>query len=1054
MKHNEPKYVTHKHHRVPALPKAPADLTEHKIQKLLRASELRYRRLFESARDGILILNAESGAIIDVNPFLVELLGFSRESFLDKKLWEIGIFKDIVANQDKFAELQSRGYVRYDDLPLITVDGRKVDVEFVSNVYLEDQEKVIQCNIRDITERKQANAALRANEERYRSLYNDSKNAIMMASPKTGFLDGNHATIALFGCRDEAELKSQSPASLSPEFQPDGQNSMTKAQEMMRLALEKGSHSFEWMHKRLDGTDFLADVLLSKVVSKGGECLQATVRDITEHKRAEEKLYRFAAIIENADEAIIATNLKGVVTSWNPGAQKLLGYPPEEILGRHITLLAVAGHENEMLDNIEKIRGGGPSLQYESERRAKDGTLVEIGAVISPIKDNAGNVVGVSRIYRDITERKRAVATLRQSEVRYRTLFEASADGILITDNETKMFRYANQAMCRMLGYTEEELRTLGVTDIHPKDALPSLAASLESQSRGEKTFASELPCLRKDKTIFYAEISATELPIDGRKCHMAMFRDITERKRMEVTLAESESKYRMIFDQAGDYILILKMLPDSPPIIQDMNESALRVFGYTREELIGKPISLLEAEKSPEVLIQERQQGIQKNGSLTFEVQHRRKDGSSFYAEARATEMDVKGTHLAISIERDITELKQAAAEREKLQAQLAQSQKMEIVDRLAGGVAHDFNNLLTAIKGYGEFVRDALKSEDPNRADVLEILSAADRAAVLTRQLLAFSRRQVLMPQVVDLNGIIGGMAEMLKRIIGEDMKLAIKLAPAPCLAMVDPGQTEQVIMNLAVNSRDAMPDGGTITLETEILTLDEAFFTTHPDLRRGPLACLIVRDTGCGMTDEAKKHLFEPFFTTKEKGKGTGLGLSTVFGIIKQSGGEILAESTPNSGTTFRIYFPQGETAPQDANKDKDKSVRGHETVLLVEDEDIVRRLGERALVENGYKVLTAANGQEALKVLEQHAKPVDLLVTDVVMPGMNGRELAQEIARRNMASRTLFLSGYMDDAIVPHGVLEPGLAFLYKPFSPTVLLHKMREVLDGPAAQAKT
>jgi PAS domain S-box-containing protein len=685
-------------------------------------------------------------------------------------------------------------------------------------------------------------------------------------------------------------------------------------------------------------------------------------------------------------------------------------------------------------------------------------------------------------------------------------------------------------------------------------------------------------------------------------------------RRRAEAALKSAETWYRMLFDEARDSIIVLELPPDAPSFIRDANAAALKLHGYSRDELIGKPLSLLDAEEVPVSLIAERSRRLQGPKGAAFEVRHRRKDGSVFAAEAAVRGMTLGGKLFAIDVSRDITERKRGEKElQDNLRRQTAiselqrisltplplprkltqmlecmlatpwfeleskgcvfikegsvlnmaaqvglskpvlaacgrlplgrclcgraaqtgeevaatglderhelsyegihphghiclplkgggdvlgvlnlytklgeppdpgqqvfaraaagvfagvlflarseekslQSQKMEVVGRLAGGVAHDFNNLLTAIKGYGEFVRDALTAEDPKRADVVEILNAADRAAALTRQLLAFSRRQILEPQEVDINKVVGAMTNMLRRLIGENMKLVTKLSPAPCLAKVDPGQTEQVIMNLAVNARDSMPKGGTIAVETEIVTLDEAFFTAHPDLRRGPMVCLRVRDTGCGMSDEVKSHLFEPFFTTKGKGKGTGLGLSTVLGIIKQSGGEIEMESAPGSGTTFRIYFTQIETATPGKEKEKEKEApaRGHETVLLTEDDDILRRVGERILVEDGYTVLTAADGQEALKMLEQRAKPVDLLVTDVVMPGMNGRELAREIARRNLAPRTLFISGYTDDSIVRHGVLEPGLAFLYKPFSPEGLLRKLREVLDGPADQAK-
>ena len=677
-------------------------------------------------------------------------------------------------------------------------------------------------------------------------------------------------------------------------------------------------------------------------------------------------------------------------------------------------------------------------IQEMAKAAARIGAGQYGAAVAVQSRDELGQLAGTfNKMCQDLlqatSESNRADEALRQSEVKYRTLFEASADGILITDDQTRMFRYANPAICRMLGYAEEELRMLGVADIHPKDALPEIAAALKAQARGEKSFTSELPCRRKDGTTFYADIRAARLPIDGRMCHVAMFRDITERKQAEEQI---ERLSRFPLENPNPVLRV------SAQGILDYANAASDAVLLTMGAKVGGAVNAEWQARIGETFAKDHPVNVELQvGDRTFS----------------ATLKPVVAHGYVNLYAHDITKRKQALAERERLQAQLMQSQKMESVGRLAGGVAHDFNNLLTAIKGYGEFVRDALPAEDPKRADVVEILSAADRAAALTRQLLAFSRRQILSPRVVDINRIVGDMTNMLKRLLGEDIKLETKLAGQPCMATVDPGQTGQVIMNLVVNARDAMSNGGTITLETEIMTLGEDFFTARPDLRRGPLVRLSVRDTGCGMSDEVKSHLFEPFYTTKEKGKGTGLGLATVIGIIKQSGGEIEVESAPNSGTTFRIYFPQMEAAAREKDeekeKEKEKPDRGHETVLLVDDDATIRRLGERALVANGYTVLTAADGREALKMLTHHAKPVDLLVTDVMMPGMNGRDLAQEVARRNMARRTLFISGYAEPAMSRHEVVEPGLAFLHKPFSPEALLRKLREVLDGPAEQAK-
>ena len=632
-----------------------------------------------------------------------------------------------------------------------------------------------------------------------------------------------------------------------------------------------------------------------------------------------------ASIVETTPDGIVMTGLDGTIWYVNPGWEKMTGWSAREVVGK-VTPRILKSDETDRgkYEELWRTILRGEIYRMTAVNRRKDGSRYHVEMIVAPLTDSTGDIEGFFAYERDVSERNRAAEAVRASEIRYRRLFEAARDGVLILDFESGAIVDANPFLIELLGFSRENLLDKKVWEIGAfKDIIANQDKFAELQKRGYVRYA-DLPLMSAEGRKIAVEFVSNVYMADQRKVIQCNIRDNTERKQAEV--------------------------------------------------------------------------------------------------------------------------------DRGKLEAQLIQSQKMEVVGRLAAGVAHDFNNILTAINGYSEFVRDALPSEDPRRADMVEILRAADRATSLTRQLLAFSRRQILSPENVDLNKIAGEMTNMLLRLIGEDVKLVTQLAPAPCVAKVDPGQIEQVIMNLAINARDAMPDGGEITLETELVTADEAFFAAHPDLRRGPLVCLRVRDTGCGMTDEVKSHVFEPFFTTKAKGKGTGLGLPTVFGIVKQSGGEIDLESASNSGTTFRIYFPQTETAVPEKEKKKGLP-RGHEIVLLVEDEDIVRRIWQRILAANGYTVLTATNGREALKVLEHRANPVDVLVTDVVLPGMNGRELAQEIARGKMARRILFMSGFTDDAIVRHGVLEPGLAFIYKPFTTEGLLCKLREVLDGPADQAK-
>jgi len=397
---------------------------------------------------------------------------------------------------------------------------------------------------------------------------------------------------------------------------------------------------------------------------------------------------------------------------------------------------------------------------------------------------------------------------------------------------------------------------------------------------------------------------------------------------------------------------------------------------------------------------------------------------------------------------ERAAADLRRAAAQQRRLEEQLIQSQKMEGIGRLAGGVAHDFNNLLTAILGYAELMESQLEGDEGLRSELREIRLAGERAAALTRQLLAFSRRQVLQPRTLDLNTVVSDVERMLARLIGEDVTLVTRLEPALGSAKADPGQIEQVIMNLAVNARDAMPEGGTLTFATANAVLDADFVAVHPGAIAGPYVALTVTDTGTGMTDEVRSHAFEPFFTTKEKGKGTGLGLATAYGIVKQSGGYITVDSDAGRGTTFQIYLPrvEGTAVVQERAVSSSLLPTGTETILLVEDEAGVRRLSLTVLETQGYLVLEAASGDRALQVARSQTGPIHLVVTDVVMPGMSGRELWDRLKVLRPDSRVLFMSGYTDDVIARHGVLEPGIAFLQKPFTPLSLAQKVRQVLD--------
>ena len=511
-----------------------------------------------------------------------------------------------------------------------------------------------------------------------------------------------------------------------------------------------------------------------------------------------------------------------------------------------------------------------------------------------------------------------------------------------------------------------------------------------------------------------------------------------TERKVAVEALTESEAHYRVLFERHPNPLWVYDL---ETAAFLAVNDAAVQHYGYSRAEFLGMTLEGIRPPEDVERLRTHRStvdEGLVEAG----EWRHRTKDGTIIEVDIARHTLTFAGRPAALAIARDITQ-------RKSLEAQLLQAQKMEAVGQLAGGVAHDFNNLLTVILGSADLLLDTLGPDHPEREEAEEIRKAGLRAADLTRQLLAFSRQQVLAPQVLDLNEVVATMDKILRRVIGEDIDL--RTVPSRDLRAVraDPGQFEQVVMNLAVNARDAMPSGGKLTIETANVELDEAYAREHAvELKPGHYVMLAVSDTGIGMDVATQARIFEPFFTTKAKGKGTGLGLATVYGIVKQSGGHIWVYSEPGHGTTFKIYLPRVEdaAAPAKATPASIPSLRGSETILLVEDQEEVRRLARRVLEARGYAVLVAASGAEALQVAAAHTGPIHLLATDVIMPGMSGREVGLRLAPARPETKVLYLSGYADESIVHHGVLEPGIAFLQKPFTAEALGRKVREVLD--------
>jgi two-component system, cell cycle sensor histidine kinase and response regulator CckA len=769
----------------------------------LQDSEKRYRRLFESAKDGILILDADSGKVVDVNAFLLNLLGYSYDAICGQYIWELGVFKDIAASKDAFKTLQDNEYIRYDDLPLETLDGRPIAVEFVSNVYLVDHSKVIQCNIRDITGRKKSEEALQASRLQLSEAMDLAHIVYWEFDPVTQTYVVNDPFYAFYG---------------------------TTAEQEGGYRMPREDYAKRFVHP--------------------------------------DDLPRYYQFLEE--------------NTLRPG--------PE----------SVADIEHRI------VRRGGKVRHILARTRS--------------VKDDSGRIVKRYGANQDITDRKQMERGLEESEEQFRKMFEGSPIGMVVVGADFHFTR-ANAAFCEMLGYTQEELTSLTFKDItHPEHVAEDVLCVNDLLSGKIPLYRTEKRYLRKDKEVLW--------------------------------------------------------------------------------------------------------------GSTTVNVMRDRDDRFLYF----------------FTTVEDISDRKQAEEEKSHLESQLLQSQKMEAIGTLAGGVAHDFNNILTAIIGFASILQMDMEKDNPKTAYLDQILAAAERAANLTQSLLVFSRKQQIDLKPHKINDIIEQATKLLKRLLTEDIGLKAVLTPVNPAIMADVTQIDQILINLATNARDAMPKGGTLRIETAAVTLDDEFIKAQGYGEPGNYAVLSVSDTGLGMDEKTKEHIFEPFFTTKELGKGTGLGLSTVYGAVKQHGGYIAVDSAPNRGTVFQIYFPLVHSRQEEAVLVPQEAKGGTETILVAEDDLGVRKLIIDVLGRHGYAPIEATDGVEALRLFMDHKDTINLVICDVVMPKMNGREVYEEIKRTSPTMKVLFTSGYTSDVIIDKGVEDATVDFIRKPIKPLEFLTKVREVLD--------
>lgn len=639
-------------------------------------------------------------------------------------------------------------------------------------------------------------------------------------------------------------------------------------------------------------------------------------------------------------------------------------------------------------------------------------------------------------------------AQVDAARAKYFELYDLAPVGYCIVDPNGLLVE-GNMAAAELLGFSRYELIGQPFSKFLTRGSADAWYLGFKDMLASKGALPLELQLSRDDEARPWVRVEGSvSRDASGAKRIRLVMLDISERKEAERLMAEGKAVLDAILECAGFPAFAV----DRQYRYIYFNSAHARIMRslYGTEPSMGASL----ADCQP---VQEDLAAARKNLDRAFagesftESSFLGKEGAERrYLEVSHNPVRVGGQIVGASVfVRDVTH-------KMDLEDRLRQAQKMEAVGLLAGGVAHDFNNILTAIKCYSGMVMKTLPDGTPSSEDMRELMSAAGRAESLTHQLLAFSRRQIISPRPVDLNTVIGDIVKMLQRIIGEDIRLSARFSSAPCTCMADPGQVAQSVMNLVVNARDAMRNGGEISIETDICVPPDKFFVDRPGLARGSMAVVKISDNGKGMSAEEMSHIFEPFYTTKPKSAGTGLGLSMVYGFVKQSGGDVTAESVPGKGSVFTLYFPLLEAPPAQEPAPglyAPAVLKGSETILLVEDDEQLLRVGTRLLQENGYPVISASGGEEALAVAEKYGKPVDLLVTDMVMLGMNGRELAKELARRGSIGRTLYMSGYTEDAIVKHGALDPDVAFIGKPFTPEAFLAKLRGVLDGPAGQAK-
>ncbi len=1068
------------------------DITPQKQAEIsLHTSEKKFRNLIDQSFDGI-SLTDEQGKVIHWNRSLERITGLKSEEVIGKSVWEIEFLLN-PKNRNKNKVLKNlktsiRKTLKTGEAPWINkilerklkrADGAPYYIQATIFPIKTDAGFILCSLSRNITEQKKAEEAVKTHTKQQQTIAElgelalsdkDLREFFDITVKKTAQTLGVEFVEILQILPDKkklilkagvgwddnlygaavVEIKKSSDAGYTllkknplivkdysdeKRFKPSGHLLDHKIIGGMKVIIGNPEDPFGILGAyTTKARDFTKDDLF--FLQGVGNVLAASVK----RKHAEQALFeseeRFRSVVENSHDGILIVNDTYQFIYVNKQLCQLLGRPPEEILWHDFREFLTSESRQLVADRyIRRHRGENVPAQYEFEVIRKDGEirLLEIKSTI--IKDAAGKIFTVGQLL-DITDRRKAEIALKKSEERFRILFEFAPDAYYMHDMNG-VFINANKAAEELSGYSKKELNgksvlksgiLFGQEILKAKEELMKVRNGLESGPI-------EFVLTKKDGSKVPVEIRAIPVRIDDEELVLGIARDISERKKAELQL----SRLASVIEQAGEAVVITDLRGN----ITYVNPAFEKITGYKSDEILGKNSRLLKSGAHNDQFYRNLWETITSGETWVGTFINKRKDGKLYYEEAVIFPIkDEEGEIINFAaVKRDITNEK-------KLEEQFHQAQKMEAIGKLAGGVAHDFNNLLTVINGYSKLTLNKLNPENELYQTIEQILKAGEKATRLTSQLLAFSRRQILQPKVLNLNSLIGDLVKMLRRLIGEDIELETILDPQLGNVKTDPGQLEQVILNLAVNARDAMPNGGKLTIETANFKVDDSYLKSHIGVKSGEYIILAVTDNGVGMDEEVKSRIFEPFFTTKGRGKGTGLGLSTVYGIIKQSEGNIWVYSEKGKGTTFKIYLPR-VVEKLDQTKEQKVSfedLHGKETILLVEDDDAVRKIVVHILKKQGYLVFDAEDGISALQLVEQQKIPIDLLITDVIMPRMSGRILADKLQKKIENLKVLYMSGYTDNAVQHHNILEAGLNFIQKPFSPLALARLVREILE--------